>query len=66
MNTNIIGRLFGRRKRKIEAALKYAYCRGFAVGQVWKDDPRGEPFATAEYQWDTCGRDYCMEAYKHG
>ena len=55
-------RLTGSERRRIsrEAALKYAYCRGFCAGQVWKDDPRGNPYTSAEYQWDTCARDYCV------
>ena len=56
--------MFWNRKRRIEAALKYAYCRGFVVGQVWKGHPI-ESVANAEYQWETAGRHYCMDAYRH-
>jgi len=56
--------LFWRRQRRIEAALKYAYSRGFAVGQTWKGHPL-KSVANAEYQWETAGRHYCMEAYRN-
>lgn len=45
---------------KIEATVKYAYCRGFNVGKVWKDHPSPE-VANAEYQWETAGQYYCLD-----